>query len=97
MATDPRSPRLDKVLEPDDIVAATGYSSLHTTHCLGDGTLLVRRLRQMPSRHASSPLTPCAQVSAMGDKAGEPRGGFIVLDQDLRVKGAWSTETSPFG
>jgi 56kDa selenium binding protein (SBP56) len=33
----------------------------------------------------------------MGDEAGEPKGGFIVVDQDFKVKGAWSEDHSPFG
>ena len=33
----------------------------------------------------------------MGDEAGEPRGGFIIFDQELKLVGSWSEERSPFG
>jgi selenium-binding protein 1 len=33
----------------------------------------------------------------MGDTAGEPRGGFILFDQELKIQGAWSDERAPFG
>jgi selenium-binding protein 1 len=34
---DPRNPKVVKVIEPDDVVARTGYTRLHTTHCGPDG------------------------------------------------------------
>jgi selenium-binding protein 1 len=37
------------------------------------------------------------QVSFMGDPKGEPRGGFLLFDQALKLKGAWSSERAPFG
>lgn len=36
-------------------------------------------------------------VSAMGDKDGNPRGGYLLLDQDLKVKGTWSTHETKYG
>ncbi|KAG2442933.1 hypothetical protein HXX76_003009 [Chlamydomonas incerta] len=36
-------------------------------------------------------------VSAMGDKEGEARGSFLLLTQDLKVKGVWSSEETPYG
>jgi selenium-binding protein 1 len=37
-------------------------------------------------------------VSFMGDAAtGEARGGFALFDQELRFKGRWEREASPFG
>lgn len=36
-------------------------------------------------------------VSAMGDKEGGAKGGFVLLDQSLKVKGSWGTEHTPFG
>ena len=38
--TDPRNPRLDAVAEAK-ASAATGAAYLHTSHCLGDGTIMV--------------------------------------------------------
>jgi selenium-binding protein 1 len=37
---DPRSPKLVKVLEPEEIAARTGYASPHTVHCGPDGIYL---------------------------------------------------------
>lgn len=34
---DPRKPRITKVIEPEEVVKATGYSRLHTSHCGPDG------------------------------------------------------------
>mmetsp|Transcript_19144 Transcript_19144/g.41321 ORF Transcript_19144/g.41321 Transcript_19144/m.41321 type:complete len:475 (+) Transcript_19144:158-1582(+) len=36
-------------------------------------------------------------VSAMGDKDGNPRGAFLLLDQDLQVKGTWSPVETKYG
>jgi selenium-binding protein 1 len=37
---DPGRPRLVKVIEPDTVMRATGYSRLHTSHCGPDGLYL---------------------------------------------------------
>jgi selenium-binding protein 1 len=34
---DPRNPRLTKVIEPETVMSATGYSRVHTSHCGPDG------------------------------------------------------------
>ena len=34
---DPRSPKIVKVIEPETVMRATGYSRAHTTHCGPDG------------------------------------------------------------
>ncbi|DBA86469.1 hypothetical protein WJX79_005001 [Trebouxia sp. C0005] len=36
-------------------------------------------------------------ISAMGDPDGNAKGGFLILDQDLKVKGTWSDEVTKFG
>lgn len=76
VATDPRAPRLAAVAESEDIIAKTGLSALHSSHCAPDGSIM---------------------ISAMGDKDGNARGGFLLLNQDLSVKGVWSGEETPFG
>src|SRR5947208_12347970 len=38
--TDPRQPRIVKVIEPDEVARKTGYSRPHTTHCGPDGIYL---------------------------------------------------------
>jgi hypothetical protein len=39
--TDPRAPRLKHVVQSEEIRAKTGLAFLHTTHCLGDGNIVV--------------------------------------------------------
>src|SRR5215468_4475454 len=34
---DPRRPRLARVIEPDEVIARSGYSRPHTSHCGPDG------------------------------------------------------------
>ncbi len=41
VADDPRRPRIEKVIEPDEIVRQTGYTRPHTVHCMpGDNVVL---------------------------------------------------------
>lgn len=37
---DPRAPRLEKVIEPEEIVAKTGLTAPHTVHCLGHDIII---------------------------------------------------------
>jgi selenium-binding protein 1 len=37
---DPRAPRIAKVIEPDEVIAKSGYSRPHTVHCGPDGVYL---------------------------------------------------------
>jgi len=34
VADDPRRPRIEKVIEPEELVAKTGYARPHTVHCM---------------------------------------------------------------
>ena len=36
-------------------------------------------------------------ISAMGDPDDEAKGGFLMLDENLKVKGTWSKENASFG
>lgn len=74
--TDPRAPRLKHVVQSEEILSKTGLAFLHTTHCLGDGNIV---------------------VSAMGDAEGSAKGGFVVLNQDFKVTGTFTEETTEFG
>jgi selenium-binding protein 1 len=76
VTTNPREPRLSKVVEPDEILGKTGLSYLHSSHCLGSGEIM---------------------ISAMGDKEGNAKGGFVLLDQDFKVKGTWADTVLPYG
>src|SRR2546429_870412 len=41
VADDPRRPRIEKVIEPDEILAETGYTRPHTVHCMpGDNVVI---------------------------------------------------------
>ena len=41
VATDPRRPRIEKVVEPDELLAKTGYTRPHTVHCMpGDNVVI---------------------------------------------------------
>jgi selenium-binding protein 1 len=41
VADDPRRPRIDKVIEPEQLVEATGYTRPHTVHCMpGDNVVI---------------------------------------------------------
>jgi methanethiol oxidase len=41
VATDPRRPRLEQVIEPDELVEKTGYTRPHTVHCMpGDNVVI---------------------------------------------------------
>ncbi len=41
VADDPRRPRIEKVIEPEEIVRKTGYTRPHTVHCMpGDNVVL---------------------------------------------------------
>lgn len=33
----------------------------------------------------------------MGDTAGEPRGNFLLFDQELNMLGRWAAKDAPFG
>jgi methanethiol oxidase len=41
VADDPRRPRIEKVIEPQELIAGTGYSRPHTVHCMpGDNVVI---------------------------------------------------------
>ena len=41
VATDPRRPRIERVIEPDEVVRATGLTRPHTVHCMpGDDVVI---------------------------------------------------------
>src|SRR5438045_9201738 len=45
VATDPRKPRNEKVIEPEEIVRETGYTRPHTVHCMPGDTVVLSMLR----------------------------------------------------
>jgi selenium-binding protein 1 len=44
VADDPRRPVVEKVIEPEEIVAQTGYSRPHTVHCMPGGNVVISML-----------------------------------------------------
>ena len=44
VATDPRKPRIEKVIEPEDVVRETGYTRPHTTHCMPGDNIVISML-----------------------------------------------------
>ena len=44
VADDPRRPRVEKVVEPEEIVQATGYTRPHTVHCMPGENVVVSML-----------------------------------------------------
>jgi selenium-binding protein 1 len=44
VADDPRRPRIDKVIEPEELVRETGYTRPHTVHCMPGDNVVVSML-----------------------------------------------------
>jgi selenium-binding protein 1 len=44
VATDPRQPRIAKVIEPEEVFRKTGYSAPHTVHCMPGGIVTLSML-----------------------------------------------------
>ena len=70
--SDPREPKLHKVIEAEEIASKTNLSAPHTVHCLADGNIM---------------------ISMLGDANGDGPGGFLLLDDEFKVKGRWEKET----
>ena len=44
VADDPRRPRIEKVIEPEEILRETGYTRPHTVHCMPGGNVVLSML-----------------------------------------------------
>jgi methanethiol oxidase len=44
VADDPRAPRIEKVIEPQELVKKTGYTRPHTVHCMPDDNVVISML-----------------------------------------------------
>src|SRR5262245_19909684 len=44
VASDPRRPRIEKVIEPDEVIRETGYTRPHTVHCMPGDNIVVAML-----------------------------------------------------
>ena len=52
VADDPRQPRVEKVIEPEEVVRKTGYTRPHTTHCMPGGNVSYAAWCNRSSRRA---------------------------------------------
>ena len=52
VADDPRRPRVEKVIEPDELVRKTGYTRPHTTHCMPGDNIVISCLGDADGRGA---------------------------------------------
>jgi selenium-binding protein 1 len=52
VADDPRRPRIEKVIEPDELLAKTGYTRPHTVHCMPGENIVVSMLGDADGRGA---------------------------------------------
>ena len=58
VADDPRRPRIEKVIEPDELVAKTGYTRPHTVHCMpGDNVVVSCSATRTATAPAASPCS----------------------------------------
>jgi methanethiol oxidase len=44
VASDPRRPRIEKVIEPEELTGATGYTRPHTVHCMPGDEIVISML-----------------------------------------------------
>jgi selenium-binding protein 1 len=44
VADDPRKPRIERVIEPDEVIRATGYTRPHTVHCMPGDNIVISML-----------------------------------------------------
>ena len=63
--TNPRSPKLDKVIEPWEL-HAQGVSTPHTTHCLADGNVMISTMGDGPERNGKGSFVLFKLAKFMG-------------------------------
>jgi selenium-binding protein 1 len=77
---DPRSPRLHKTIEADELAGKAGYSRPHTLHCGPDGVF----------------LTCLGSGNGAGGEGADGPGGIALLDHStFDVLRAWETDRGP--
>jgi selenium-binding protein 1 len=52
VGTDPRRPQIEKVVEPEEVVAKTGYTRPHTVHCMPGENVVVSMLGDAEGKSA---------------------------------------------
>lgn len=74
---DPKNPKLIKVIEPEEVMERTGYTSPHTVHCGPDGVY----------------LSALGSANGNGKVGEDGPGGVFMLDHDnFELKEAWEAD-----
>ena len=79
--SEPAAPRIDKVIEPEEIKAKTGYSAPHTVHCMpGD----IVTISMLGNEHGDGPggfaVLDARDFSVLGRWEGEKNGQELMYD-----------------
>lgn len=74
--TDPKNPKLDKVIEPEE-VHQFGVSTPHTTHCLGNGDIMISTLGNGPKGEAKGSFL------LLDGQTFKPKGTYPATDVDI--------------
>jgi len=80
VATDPRNPKLDKIIEPWEM-HALGVSTPHTTHCLGDGDIMISTLGDGPEKNGKGSFI------LLDGKTFKPKGLWPAGEEDVVTYG----------
>lgn len=94
--TNPRSPSLHKVVEPEEIISKTGLAYGHTSHCLASGDVMISFLGDKDGNAAGSGfllLDPEFNVKGRWEKPGHsPSFGYDFWYQpqhDTMISSSW--------
>jgi len=74
--TDPRKPKLDKVIEPWEL-HALGVGTPHTTHCLADGNVMISTLSDGPAKNGRGNFV------LLDGKTFKPKATWPATEQDV--------------
>jgi len=75
VVTDPRKPKLDKVIEPWEL-HALGVGTPHTTHCLADGDVMISTMGDGPNKNGKG------NFLLLDGKTFKPKGTWPATDDD---------------
>jgi selenium-binding protein 1 len=78
--TDPRNPKLDKVIEPWEM-HAFGVGTPHTTHCLADGNVMISTLSDGPDKNGKGDFI------LLDGTTFKPKGTWAATEADVAPYG----------
>ena len=78
--TDPRNPKLDKVIEPWEM-HAFGVGTPHTTHCLADGNVMISTLSDGPDKNGKGDFI------LLDGTTFKPKGTWAATEADVASYG----------